>query len=143
MTKHLSLLLAGLSLAAVAWAPISASANDCKAPKADREAVNAGKRMFIGCASCHGLSRERSRKIGPELGAMFDGEPLAAKYQYSPAFRKAAPNWRNRKKLDAFLANPSAVVPGTKMVFAGVPKAEDRKNLIAYLVNETGKSRCR
>ena len=33
----------------------------------------------------------------------------------------------------AFLANPKKDVPGTKMAFAGLPKPEDRANVIAYL----------
>ena len=31
-----------------------------------------------------------------------------------------------------FLANPKKDVPGTKMTFAGLPKPEDRANVIAY-----------
>ena len=35
--------------------------------------------------------------------------------------------------LNAFLENPKAAVPGTKMSFAGLAKVEDRANVIAYL----------
>jgi cytochrome c len=35
--------------------------------------------------------------------------------------------------LDAFLTNPKGVVAGTKMSFAGLPKAEDRANIIKFL----------
>jgi cytochrome c len=35
--------------------------------------------------------------------------------------------------LSAFLTNPRAYVAGTKMSFAGLPKASDRANVIAYL----------
>ncbi len=41
-------------------------------------------------------------------------------------------NWEPAA-LDEFLANPKGDVPGTKMSFAGLPKAQDRANLIAYL----------
>jgi cytochrome c len=37
------------------------------------------------------------------------------------------------EELFAFLANPKKDVPGTKMAFAGLPKPEDRANVIAYL----------
>ena len=35
--------------------------------------------------------------------------------------------------LDEFLAAPKKFLPGTKMVFAGLKKDEDRANLLAYL----------
>ena len=34
---------------------------------------------------------------------------------------------------DRFLTNPKADVAGTKMTFAGLPKVQDRANVIAYL----------
>ena len=44
----------------------------------------------------------------------------------------AADSW-TPENLDAFLTNPKGYVAGTKMSFAGLPKVEDRANLIAYL----------
>jgi cytochrome c len=35
--------------------------------------------------------------------------------------------------LDVYLTDPKAAVPGNKMAFAGLPQAEDRANVIAYL----------
>ena len=35
--------------------------------------------------------------------------------------------------LDKYLAEPRVVVPGTSMAFAGVRKADERADLIAYL----------
>jgi cytochrome c len=40
--------------------------------------------------------------------------------------------------LIAFLDDPKGVVPGTKMNFAGLPKPEDRANVIAYLQQQGG-----
>ena len=36
-------------------------------------------------------------------------------------------------ELSAFLENPKAHVPGTKMAFPGLKKEDDRANLIGYL----------
>ena len=44
----------------------------------------------------------------------------------------AADAW-TPENLFAFLESPKGYTPGTKMAFAGLPKPEDRANLIAYL----------
>ena len=40
--------------------------------------------------------------------------------------------------LDAWLKSPKAFAPGTKMTFAGLGKAEDRANVILYLLQNGG-----
>ena len=35
--------------------------------------------------------------------------------------------------MDEWLKSPRKYAPGTKMAFAGLPKPEDRANLIAFL----------
>jgi cytochrome c len=39
--------------------------------------------------------------------------------------------------LDKFIASPQAVVPGTKMPYAGLPNAGQRADVIAYLASLT------
>jgi len=46
---------------------------------------------------------------------------------------KAANKTWDAATLEVYLTDPKASVPGTKMIFAGLPKAEDRANVIAYL----------
>jgi cytochrome c len=46
---------------------------------------------------------------------------------------KAANKTWDEATLDVYLTNPKALVPGTKMAFSGLPSADDRANVIAYL----------
>ena len=58
-------------------------------------------------------------------------------FGYSDPMAAHGGNW-TPEELFAFLASPKKAVPGTKMSFAGLPKPEDRANLIAYLEQHGG-----
>ena len=92
-----------------------------------------GKRLFLRCRSCHDVAPAAGNKIGPNLHAVIGRKAAAAPgFKYSAALTKSGVTW-NDKTMDAWLTKPSSVVPGTTMVFEGMPKAEDRAALIAYL----------
>ena len=44
----------------------------------------------------------------------------------------------DEETLDALIANPQSVVPGTNMYFRGVPDPADRAHIIAYLKQQSG-----
>lgn len=91
-----------------------------------------GKAVFARCALCHDV-KPGPKKLGPNLSGLFGKTSgTVAGFAYSPAMQKAKIRW-DAKTLDAFLTKPSALVPGNRMAFAGVPNAADRANLIAYL----------
>lgn len=98
---------------------------------------NRGKRLYLQCQACHSLEKGGVNKVGPNLSGFY-GRPAASHkgYNYSPALAKAKIVW-DEATLDRWLTRPSSVVPGNKMVFAGVAKPEDRKALIAYLRQAT------
>lgn len=91
----------------------------------------AGEKVFGKCKSCHKL--DGTKGTGPHLDGVV-GRPVASvpDFAYSDAMKAHGGNWEP-EPLQAFLSDPKGVVPGTKMTFAGLPKAEDRANLIAYL----------
>ena len=88
------------------------------------------------CASCHALSEEARALSGPHLAAILDARAGQVDgFKYSKALQQAAAAgliW-SPAQLDQFLMHPKAFLKRTKMNFAGLKVAADRKNLIAYL----------
>lgn len=91
-----------------------------------------GKAIFAQCAACHSLDPEVTA-LGPHLKGLIGRKAGGVDaYVYSPPMRRSTVTW-TAETLDAFLIDPQAVVPGTKMPFSGLPTAKDREDLIAYL----------
>jgi cytochrome c len=102
-------------------------------PTAD---VTAGKTVAIKCEQCHDISKGGPNKIGPELWNVI-GRPRASEpgFSYSSAMNEDHAPW-TYASLFKYLKSPQAVVPGTKMSFAGLHSESDRVNLLAYLRTE-------
>ncbi|AGT09254.1 c-type cytochrome [Paracoccus aminophilus] len=94
----------------------------------------AGEKVFGKCKACHKI--DGSNGTGPHLdGVVGRAVASVAGFNYDDAMKKhadEAPDW-TPEALSHFLNNPKKAVPGTKMSFAGLPKVEDRANLIKYL----------
>ena len=92
----------------------------------------AGEAVFKKCGSCHKL--DGSDGVGPHLnGVVGRNHASVTGFAYSEAMAaKSAEPW-TPEAIFAFLENPKQAIPGTKMAFAGLPKPEDRANVIAYL----------
>ena len=88
--------------------------------------------LFSSCSGCHAM-RWRTHGIGPDLMGIV-GASVAAheNFQYSQAMRDYGGRW-TRERLDRFLADPAAEVPGTQMQFAGIADAAARAQLIDFL----------
>jgi cytochrome c len=71
--------------------------------------------------------------IGPNLYGVV-GRPKGSMegFDYSPAMKEKGGNW-TYADLYQFLQQPMVFVPGTKMGFAGLPRSQDRLNVIAFL----------
>jgi cytochrome c len=95
--------------------------------------AEAGKTLTKACAACHSFDKGGPNKVGPALWGVVGRKPASHEgYAYSEAMKSKAGNW-GYEELYAFLAAPKATVPGTKMTYAGLPKFEDRANMLAYL----------
>ena len=94
--------------------------------------VEKGAKVFGKCKACHKLEAG-ANGTGPTLHAVVGrAVDSVAGFGYSGALAAVAQTW-DPEALNGFLENPKKYAPGTKMGFAGLPKVEDRANLIAYL----------
>jgi cytochrome c len=84
------------------------------------------------CGTCHTTDASEPFRQGPPLGKVV-GRPAGKVdgFHYSPAFAKANFVW-DETKLDAWLSDPQAVVPGAVMAYRQA-KPETRAAIIAYL----------
>jgi len=101
-------------------------------PAAAAGDADKGKVIFNKCMICHSL-QTGVNKIGPSLhGIVGTKAAEVPNYTFSPALMKSGLTWDDAT-LDKWLTNPRKLVPGTKMIFPGLPKEEDRQDVIAYL----------
>ena len=91
-----------------------------------------GEKVFLQCKTCHALE-EGKNMIGPSLHGMVGRKAgSTAGFSYSAAHHASGITW-SPEKMFQYLEKPQRVVPGTKMSFAGLSKAQDRADVIAYL----------
>ena len=94
--------------------------------------VEAGKVAFKKCALCH-TTEPGKNKIGPSLfGVVGRKAGSVDNFSYSEAMKNFDHTW-DAETLDTYLADPRAVVPGTKMIFPGIKDKAEREDVIAYL----------
>ena len=92
-----------------------------------------GEAKFVDCAACHKLEAGVN-EVGPSLHGIFNrkaGE--IAEFRYSPAMKRSGIVW-TQETLDKYIADPQGFVPANRMPYAGMASADDRADLIAYLL---------
>ncbi|MDZ7628542.1 MAG: c-type cytochrome [Parvularculaceae bacterium] len=123
--------------AGVLLAGVLAAACGSQSAPIPATAEERGLAEFRACAVCHARTDPADpstlRLIGPSLYGVV-GAPSArlADFDYSAAMRRANLIW-DEATLDAYLADPQAVVSGTRMSYPGEPDPASRAAIIAYL----------
>ena len=96
-----------------------------------------GEMLSYACRACHGLGAGEESPIGPSLSGVFGRRAASvAGFEYSPVLRASEIVW-TPEALDAWLAQPADFLPGNNMAFTGFRSADDRRDLIAYLLAQT------
>jgi cytochrome c len=99
-----------------------------------------GKDVFKVCRACHQVGPGAKNGIGPTLNGIVGRKAgTIAGFTYSDVNKEAGANglaW-TEDNLFKYLENPAAFMPGNKMVFAGVKNEANRRDLIAYLKQQS------
>jgi len=92
-----------------------------------------GAKMYRACLACHALEPGVQR-TGPSLAGIWGraAGSLEDFKRYSDALKREKFVW-DEARLDAWLRNPQALVPGNYMIFGGISDAGQRADLIAFL----------
>jgi cytochrome c len=84
------------------------------------------------CATCHATNLSDVPRQGPPLVQIIGRQAGKVEgFHYSPGLAQAGFTW-DKGRLDAWLTNPQAVIPGAIMTYRDA-KAETRAAIIAYL----------
>ena len=108
---------------------------------AEPDLIN-GRILFARCGICHALTHEGSKgKKGPSLAGLFGRKAGTVEgFKYSKEMRAKGVGW-SEATLDAYLTKPKAYVPGTTMIYSGLRRKSDRRDVITYLKNISGSVR--
>jgi len=98
--------------------------------------VTKGEAVFKKCKICHQVGPEAKNLVGPIQNGLIGRKAATVEgFKYSDAMKEAGEKgmvW-TEENIDKYLADPKGFVPKNKMAFAGLPDAQERADVIAYL----------
>jgi cytochrome c len=102
--------------------------------------VAAGEALAKKCSACHSENEGGGNKVGPPLWDVVGREKASVDgFAYSDAMAAFSdPKDWTYASLNKFMYKPKDYIPGTKMNYAGLKKASDRADLIAFLRSLSG-----
>lgn len=125
----------GLALAVLAVGIVSFSSQATVASASQSDAAQGDAKRGVDvfekrCTGCHSLDED---KEGPRLRGVYGNKAasLSSTFKYSDALKASNVTW-DAPSLDQWMEDPEKIVPNSDMFFR-VPKADERKDVIAYL----------
>ena len=126
------------AIAVAEAAPETASAAPAElapiGPKLKDGNVDKGKAIYAQqCFTCHTIDKGGANKVGPNQWNIVGRKKASHEgFSYSSALQAKGGDW-TYEDINHMITKPQAFVRGTKMAFAGLPKEQDRADVIAYL----------
>jgi cytochrome c len=97
-----------------------------------------GQSKFALCQTCHTIVEGGPNMTGPNLHGVFGRKAASLPgFSYSDALKATGWTW-DAQRIDTWITDPKAALPGAKMTFAGLKDPKDRTDVIAYLMINTG-----
>ncbi|WP_437882816.1 c-type cytochrome [Pseudomonas sp. LRF_L74] len=87
------------------------------------------------CSNCHTIGSGARAGFGPQLNGLIGRQAGSTEYNYSPAMRNAGIVW-DETTLPGYIADPSEVVPDTKMRFWGISDEQKIADLLSYFATQ-------
>ena len=102
--------------------------------------IEAGRKLFARCASCHEVGPNAVNVFGPQLNGVFGRKAGSAPgYRYSPAMKASSLVW-DEAQLTAFIRDSEKVIPGNKMRFMSFMSEQQARDIVAYLAVQPGQA---
>lgn len=95
------------------------------------QAVDGAQLFKQRCSICHKIEAGKTGNLGPNLAGVVGRKAATTTFKYSPTLTSSGLVW-TKPNLDRYLAAPTKMVPGTRMVIS-VPDAKQRSALIEFL----------
>lgn len=100
---------------------------------AQAQDVAAGETVFKQCSACHAVGPGAKNKVGPVLNGLFGRKSGTIEgFNYSDANKNSGITWSD-ETFATYIKDPRGVMPGTKMVYAGLKDEQRIKDLTAFL----------